>query len=132
MDNRRRYARWNPKLFFQAGKKYTRRYFEVRERETDQSIGKLEDLTLHGFRISSESALEEGKQYSFEIALPEEIDGVSHILVDAECVWCMEDKGPEVYHAGFSILNLSPPYTEIIDMLIPDEAPANRPETERA
>jgi hypothetical protein len=115
---RRSRVRWRTSYFFKDDKDYERDYFDVVDCNTEQSIGHLVDLTMDGMRVISKSPIPHDTTYDFRIDLPEKVKGNEKILVKAHCVWSDKDTNPDYFNAGFRILSITPPYVEIIEMLI--------------
>lgn len=117
-DEKRRLARWKSSYFFRDNGKYKRPYFDVIDVSTNQSVGHLIDLTLEGMKVITRIPLKPGQEFDFRIELPEEVDGVRKITSRVACVWCERDVNPEFFYAGFKIVDMSPPFSEIVDILI--------------
>jgi len=117
-DEKRRLARWKSSYFFKDTGKFKRPYFDVIDVSTNQSVGHLIDLTLEGMKIITKKPLKQGQVFDFRIELPEEVDGVHKITSRVSCVWCERDINPEFYYAGFKIVDMTPPFSEIVDTLI--------------
>ncbi len=118
MDERRRRPRWRTSFFFKADKEYQKKHFDVVDLKTRQSIGHLVDLTPEGLRIISREHIERGQIFDLRIDLPEQIEQIDHIQATVKCAWCEQDVNPEFHNAGFEILSITPPYIELIDILI--------------
>ena len=117
-DERRTHNRWRATFYFKKDREYKRRFFDVVNTRTDESIGHLVDLTLEGMKVISRKPIERETEFDFRIVLPEEIKGSEKVVIKAQCVWCEKDVNPEFYYTGFKIISLTPPYSEIIGMLI--------------
>lgn len=115
---KRKLARWRTSYFFRPGHKYERSYFEVFDVKTSKSIGHLIDLTLEGMKTLGPIEVNRDETYHFRIDLPKEVKGVQKITVEAQCVWSEKDINPEFYSAGYKIIYISPPFSEIIETLI--------------
>ena len=119
-DDKRRRERWKAHYYFAPGRRHDRSQFTVRDQATGDVIGRLVDLTPEGLRVASTARIEKGESIAISIQLPDEMKGESDILVRAVCVWCMQDEETAEFSAGFAIESISPPYVDIIDMLIGD------------
>ncbi|MEP0827012.1 MAG: PilZ domain-containing protein [bacterium] len=115
---KRKLARWRTSYFFRQGHSYEQNYFEVVNVKTNESIGHLIDLTLEGMKTLGPTAVNRDETYHFRINLPKEVKGVQKITVEAQCVWSEKDINPEFYSAGYKIIYISPPFSEIIETLI--------------
>lgn len=118
MGERRRRPRWRTSFFFKTDKEYRKKYFDVVDRKTQQSIGHLVDLTPEGLGIISREHVKRGQIFVLRIDLPEQVNRVDHIQATVRCLWCEQDVNPEFYNVGFEVLSITPPYAEIIDILI--------------
>jgi len=115
---RRRLNRWQSTYFFRGNRKFEKPYFDVIDQRTEKSIGHLVDLTLEGFKIICREAIPRNEVFELRIELPKEVEGVRQIDTRAQCVWCERDINPEFFNAGFRIISISPPFTEIVETLI--------------
>lgn len=115
---KRHLTRWKASSFFKQHHQYEKKYFEVFDKKTGTSVGHLVDLTIEGLRIISRTEMRPRTRYQFRIDLPKEVRGVNRIFADAECVWSHKDIDPQFYIAGFKILSITPPFTEIVETLI--------------
>ena len=118
VENRRKLSRWKASYFFEKGKKYDKYHFEVIDTTSNQIIGHLVDLTLEGMKITSRESIRKDSIYKFRIELPEDVKNKHQIFVEVKCVWCQQDSNPESYNAGFKIISITPPFTEVIETLI--------------
>jgi len=116
--DKRKLARWRTSYFFQQGHKYDKNFFEVFDLKTNESIGHLIDLTLEGMKTLGPKSINREETYKFRIDLPKEVKGVQRITVEAQCVWCEKDINPDFCSAGYKIIFISPPFSEIIETLI--------------
>lgn len=119
-ENRRRRERWKASSYFLTNQHHTRTFFDVQDRRTRQSIGHLVDLTIDGLRIEAAERIDKGRDIELSIQLPKAVDGREEIQIKARCMWCMEGGHPGVYHAGFAVLTISPPFAEVIGLLMED------------
>jgi hypothetical protein len=117
-QNKRKLARWQTEFFFQYGRKYKKQFFDVIDLKKMESAGHLVDLTLEGMKIVGSKEIIKGDIYNFRIDLPKDVRGVHQIIVNAQCVWCKRESEAEPYYAGFRILSITPPFTEIIETLV--------------
>lgn len=115
---RRSSYRWEASHFFQPGKEYKRRYFDVIDRKTAESIGHLVDMSIDGIRISTPVEIAKGRPYSLTIELPDEVQDCKTIQLAARSMWCTPDQENGGFCAGFEILSIAPPYGEIVGALV--------------
>ncbi len=76
-------------------------YLKVFDRETDNLLGHLVDITEEGIMIVSETPFEEGKTLKMKMLLPREIEDKEEIEFDARSMWCRKDVNPSLYGVGF-------------------------------
>jgi hypothetical protein len=107
MDERRRLKR-----------RYLMFYSRIFDRKTGSLIGYLSDITTEGMMIISEDELQAGIEYRLRMDLPEDIFGVTHMDILAQCVWSRQDVNPNFYIAGFQLLGLTDSDKFIIDQII--------------
>lgn len=104
-----------------AQRKQTDQFFGVYDRETDEFIGRLLDMSTIGIKIHSLRLLETDAVYEFRIDLPKAIAGQRHLCFDGICVRCVENqKSKGNYEAGFQITNIEFEEFETIKHLLND------------
>ncbi len=69
-------------------------YLKVLDRETEELLGHLVDITEEGLMIVSENCLKEGKLMKMKMLLPREIEEKEQIEFDARSMWCRKDVNP--------------------------------------
>jgi hypothetical protein len=95
-------------------------YLRVFDRDTDQMVGQLVDITTRGMKLVSVHPVDQGTRYSLRMLLPEEIDRKKHMNFEVECMWCKRDVNPNYFTLGFEFLDISPEDVHIIKALIYD------------
>ena len=118
MDERRTRPRWQASFFFTNDRDYDKKFFDVVDLKTQKSIGHLVDLTIDGLQVISKGKIAKGQLLAMRIELPGAVGESREILITAESVWSRQDINPEMYFTGFKIVDITPPYGEVIDMLI--------------
>jgi len=104
-----------------AQRKETDQFFGVYDRETDEFIGRLVDMSTKGMKIHSVRPLEIDTVYEFRIDLPKSIAGQRHLCFDGKCVRCTESvNSKENFEAGFQITNIEFEELETIQYLLND------------
>ena len=102
-----------------APRKQTDDFFGIYNRETDEFIGKLLDLSTKGMMISALDSMETKTTYEIKIIFPKPIEGKNMLTFDAECVWCCENHDPnKKYNVGFHITDINPKDVETIKNLL--------------
>lgn len=97
-------------------------YLRIFDRDTDQMIGQLVDITTRGMKVVSVHPVEPGARYSLRMLLPEEIDRKKHITFEVESMWCKRDVNPNYFTIGFEFLDISSDDVNVIKALIYDFA----------
>ena len=96
-----------------AGRRHTRRrigsILRVFDRTTGMNLGRLINVSMDGFKLSSRDNLSAKSIYEVSMILPEPISGSNTLSFDAERVWSQpaEDVVGE-YRVGFRIVYISP------------------------
>ena len=105
MDNRRKLRRRD-----------TRHHLSVWNRETDQPIGRLVNLTTNGMKIISEQPVDTDKTYHLRMELPTlpddplltpEVEVAEQVQFDARSVWCQRKKTLDFWDTGMELTNVS-------------------------
>ena len=76
-------------------------YLKVLDRNTDELLGHLVDITEEGLMIVSETCYEQGPLMKMKMLLPREIEGKEEIEFDAQVMWCRRDVNPSLFGVGF-------------------------------
>jgi hypothetical protein len=95
-------------------------YLRVFDRNTDDLIGHLVDITPEGAMLISDRPIETNTVFQFRMALPREIIRREHLYFDAESLWCQKDVNPSFYNTGFRFVKVSRDHLVIIDQLLDD------------
>lgn len=93
-------------------------YLEVFDRESNQLIGNLIDITPNGIKLITESPLETGQLYRLKMILPKTIQEKTELVFDAQSIRCDKDINPNFYITGFKLTNVSKDHHSIVDQLI--------------
>lgn len=93
-------------------------YLRVFEKNADQPIGHLVDISTEGMMLISEDPIKTGTVFELRMVLPVEIDGSREIIFSAESRWCREDENPDFYNTGFQLINPSLEHMKITGLLI--------------
>ncbi len=76
-------------------------YLKVLDRNTDELLGHLVDITEEGLMIVSETCYEQGPLMKMKMLLPREIEGKEEIEFDARVMWCRRDVNPSLFGIGY-------------------------------
>ena len=93
-------------------------YLRVFDRNTDELVGHLVDVTTEGVMLMSEDPFGLGPVYQLRMVLPEAIEGSTQVHFDAKCIWCREGIAPGFYDSGFDLLAISREHKQEIERLI--------------
>ncbi len=93
-------------------------YLKVLDKNTNNLIGHLADITPEGLMLLSDQQNKPGKIFNLRILLPEETIGSKYLDVRAMSLWCKNDVNESLYDTGLKFINLSITANEIIESLI--------------
>ncbi|MDH3890080.1 MAG: PilZ domain-containing protein [candidate division Zixibacteria bacterium] len=79
----------------------------VFNRETDEHIGGLANLTPEGAMIITREPVEISTTAKCRVELPRVILDCDEFVFDAECVWCKKDTTRGWYESGYRLRNIS-------------------------
>lgn len=82
-----------------------------------ENVGNLVDLSQGGMQIKGTLKFDQYASYKFHIPLEKESLGKDFVELDAECIWCKQEEGQEVYSGGFIFLAESGDQIIIIDQI---------------
>ena len=104
-----------------AQRKKTKEFIEIHDRETDEFIGKLLDLSTKGMMILAMRSMISQTIYEIRIDFPKPIEGKHYLTFDAECVWCHESTSSKKrYNAGFQITEIDFEEMQTLQYLLDD------------
>jgi hypothetical protein len=91
----------------------------VFEDATNETLGYLSDISPRGFKLEGNRPLPVYKVYRMRLNLSAEVSPVSHIMFDAEVVWCEPSPySPTEYEYGFQITHINPAELRIFTHLV--------------
>lgn len=82
-------------------------YLPVVDRDTDELVGYLTDVTVDGGMLQSEEPIEENRTFNLRMQLDEQIQGSNHIDVEAESKWCRKERNAVFHNSGFEFREVS-------------------------
>ena len=88
--------------------------------DTDQTIGRLLNITTDGLMLLSVIPIELEKLYRFEINLSSAIDGHSVLRLGADSLWSNPLNDDKNFWTGFQIIDISEQNKKIIQHLVDD------------
>lgn len=95
-------------------------YLEVFDAAEDKLLGHLGDITAEGVMVLAQEPIPTESSYNLKIILPKKLKSSQNILLEAKSVWCREDVNPELFAAGFQLVNTAPNQVDMIERLILD------------
>ena len=101
-------------------RKRTSDYFLVYNRDTDELIGRLINLTTEGAMLISDDPIDVPTISKCKMVLPEEIEGCKEVTFDAKSKWCKRNEDFHWYETGYQFLNVSDVGKQIIILLTRD------------
>lgn len=93
-------------------------YYLVYNRQNDQLMGRLRNLTVAGMMLITSEPLDEGLLFQCRMELTEAIEGCKEVQFDAEVRWCRENEHAGWYEAGFRFVAISEMHAAIIHRLL--------------
>ncbi len=100
-----------------AERKRPTNYIAVVNRESNEPIGCLIDLTIEGFRLMHNEPVKEGALLRLRIKINE----FEYILLDAQSRWCKKGDA-DIYEIGFQTQNISADNLAKVRLLISSPA----------
>lgn len=89
------------------------------DRNTGSNMGRLANISLEGFKLSTRESLPVGSRYPISMVLPETLGGSNTLSFDAQVVWCRPAAdAPGEYRVGFRIVRLNESDLRILVQLI--------------
>ena len=80
-------------------------YLEAIDRDTDNPIGFLVDITTKGIMLMSETPIEAGKMFHLRILLKTDFSEKKYLNFDAKSKWCEKSINADIYDTGFELIN---------------------------
>jgi CheY-like chemotaxis protein len=88
------------------------------DRTTGGNVGRLINISLDGFKLSTRQSIEPGTRFSLSMVLPEQLQGVTTLSLEGRCVWNQEQDRQNEYHAGFQIVEISELHRSVLEMMM--------------
>ena len=100
-------------------RRYLRSYLQVLDRNTQDIIGHLVNITPGGAMMISEEPISKDTSLRLRLVLPEKFEGNDALDIRSRSVWCKKDRfNPELYASGFKIERIHQPDDAFIDRFI--------------
>lgn len=80
---------------------------QVRERDSQEVLGNLVNLSTNGFMLISESPHEPNREMALTMELPYSVSGRQRLDVRARCIWSQKSSYSDDYGAGFEITEIA-------------------------
>ena len=93
-------------------------YLMVFDRDADELMGYLVDITPIGIQLISSEAVPVGRDFQLRLIFPAKLAGNRQLDVDARSVWCREDIKPGYAHSGFELVEPDQSKVDIIELLV--------------
>lgn len=90
-----------------AERRETLAYWPARDDDTGEAVGLVTDVSESGVNLHSKHAFSPGEKLTVRIAINPKLTGTDHITLHIENVWCRRSGVPELYHAGFTLFDVS-------------------------
>lgn len=82
-------------------------YLQVIDREQEQVVGYMVDITTNGIMLMSEKAIEPGTVLPLKVLVQTDMTTKNYLDFDARCKWCRKSPNDISHDAGFELLNVS-------------------------
>lgn len=97
----------------------TNDYYIITDLQSDQTLGRLLDISNEGFKIVTADRLSEAS-YECRLNLPRFIDNVKEISFQASLKWCHHNAQCDWFEAGLQIDHMTKVSAEILHLIIED------------
>lgn len=106
-----------------ASRRHTRRrigaVLRLFDRTTGMNLGRLLNVSMDGFKLSTRESLTIGRVYEVSMILPETLAGSNTLSFDAEPVWVRPAEDvPGEFRVGFRIVSLGPNDSKVLAHMI--------------
>jgi len=91
-------------------------YLQVFNRQTDQPIGYIGNISVDGLLLISQLPMLVGGYFDLRLKIPTE-DGFDFVDFSATCQWSRRDISPDSYDSGFSLVAPPAKYLDMMDAL---------------
>ena len=91
---------------------------DIINRETEEHIGKLVNLSTAGMLVLGEIPVKANSILKLRILFAKPFIGREHFDIDARCVWCNKDVNPPNFSIGLMLLDKSSEQAEFMQRII--------------
>jgi len=102
----------------EAERKVLTYYLKIYNKNNDELLGRLGDISRKGFLLISDNKLPVEEKYDLKLELPDTFPDADHLEFQAKSVWSKQDVNPDFFAAGFRFTRISPGSKKIIDELV--------------
>jgi len=88
------------------------------DRATGGNVGRLLNVSVDGFKLSTRQEIKEGQEFQLSVVLPEQIRGVNTLSFSARNIWSKQQSTAGECNAGFQFLELNDTGREVIEALM--------------
>ena len=94
-------------------------YMQLIDKDTQELVGHLTDISSGGFKLDSLSPIPPNKDIRFHMDLTNEVASKPSMVFVARSRWCKVDPlDPFCYNVGFQLTNIAPGDVEIFNRII--------------
>jgi len=93
-------------------------YLRIIDRDTDQLIGFLVDITTAGLMVMSEAPLEVGRVFRCKMLVQSELSDREQLCFEATSIWCRKAADADFYDTGMQLLSMAPENFASIQQII--------------
>jgi hypothetical protein len=93
-------------------------YLRVFDRNTDQLLGHLVNITPQGIMLISEEPLAVDVVFQLRMKLPSAMVEFEYLDFEAKSIWNGKDSNPNFYDTGLKLIDVAPERIAIVDDLI--------------
>lgn len=96
-------------------------YLRVFDRDSELLLGNLVDISIRGVMLVCEQPVEIGRVCRMRMILPDS----GEVQFTGICRWCRNDVNPDLYDAGFELLEFEDHFFDALDRLLEEFAFGN-------
>ncbi len=85
----------------------------VLDQLTGSTLGHLVDISEYGIRVTSDTPLVKGDEFSIRLELPTDLCCGGAITLKARVKWCRPDVNPDLWAIGFQITEQSEDFAAV-------------------
>lgn len=93
-------------------------FLQVFNQETEKFLGNLVNISPDGMLLFGEQPIEPGQRYRLRMNVQFLGEDQTTLEVEAESRWCKNNTHPDIYDAGFRLINVPEEQQLLINQLI--------------